>query len=247
MKYLANQESKTVAIIGGGWNGCHLSKALTERGFTVTLYEAQKQIFGGVSGQFGIRLHAGPHYPRSEATRITCRSGFHEFIKTYPELINEHEYSIYALGRRDADNLPSKVNEEKFRYVCREFKFKGEIDLKSSEYNSDELITAFDIGESSAALGQRVRTYFEKALKKANVTIKYNFLVTKLEKRKNKIILGNEKEEQEFDYVVNTTSFQSLFPTKPLPLKMEVVYQPCLALVYKDLNPSPKPISLFYF
>ncbi|CAF2886394.1 unnamed protein product, partial [Rotaria sp. Silwood2] len=58
---------KNIAIIGGGWYGCHIALTLKQKGqYDVTLYEAKSDIFLGCSGQFGIRLHADPHYPRSK-------------------------------------------------------------------------------------------------------------------------------------------------------------------------------------
>ena len=48
-----------IAIIGGGWTGCHLAISLSKKGHDVTILERNTDIFQGVSGNFGIRLHKG--------------------------------------------------------------------------------------------------------------------------------------------------------------------------------------------
>ena len=104
-------------------------------------------MFNGTSGKFGVRLHAGPHYPRSSATRKSCQQGSAEFRQKYPQLINEHEYSIYGLGKLDANNEPSKVNQQQFRGVCEESKHSHEVAL--DQYGYQHLFTATDLEEPS--------------------------------------------------------------------------------------------------
>ena len=48
-----------VVVIGGGWTGCHLALRLSQIGHQVTILERNTDIFQGVSGNFGIRLHKG--------------------------------------------------------------------------------------------------------------------------------------------------------------------------------------------
>ena len=75
------KNKETVAVIGGGWFGCHIAIALQERGYLVTLYEGKSTIFSGISGTFGIRIHSGPHYTRSYATRKCCREVVNRSLK----------------------------------------------------------------------------------------------------------------------------------------------------------------------
>lgn len=64
---------KTIAVIRGGWSGCHTALELASAGHEITLIEKGPELFNGVSGQFGICIHKGPHYPRSSGTRDSCR------------------------------------------------------------------------------------------------------------------------------------------------------------------------------
>ena len=236
----------TVAVIGGGWYGAHISAALALRQYSVVLFESEDAIFKGISGKFGIRIHVGPHYPRSRATRKSCQSGYHEFLVTYPELVNEHEHAIYALGRVDAAGQPSKVDANSFAAVCEELGYKNEINLQECGYNSKELQIAFDLKEPSAVLGSRLRAFFQRKLLQVGVDVRCNVKITGLTKQGMKIIVHAEQFSQNFDHVINTTSYKALLPVpRPLPFDMEFVYQPCLALIYRDKSPanSGKPVS----
>lgn len=153
------------------------------------------------------------------------------------------EYSIYAVGKKDVDGNPSKVNTQKFREVCNEFRFKSEVDCDSYGYDTDEILAAFNVEEPCAVLGTRLRNIFMKYLKQANVTVKCNFDVTIQKKHKDRIMVGNAQSQQLFDHVINATSFQKLLPKQGLPLNIKTVYQICLGIVYEDQIPSEKPIS----
>jgi hypothetical protein len=211
--------------------------------YDLTLYEKNTTIFSEISGKFGIRIHTGPHYPRSPVTRKACREGFEKFCLVYPELINELKYSIYAVGKKDVDGNPSKANEQDFRKVCREFHFKNEVDCASYGYDTDEVLAAFNIDEPCAVLGTRLRTIFQRYLILARVTVNCDFNVTTVMKIDKGIVVGNDTEQQLFDHVINATSYQVLLPNKPLPLKVKIVYQICLGLIYEDQTPLEKPIS----
>lgn len=228
---------KHIAVIGGGWYGCHIARALSLAGHDVTLFEYREKIFKGISGKFGIRLHTGPHYPRSEKTQKSCREGYSEFIKTYPDLVVDHAYSIYGLGVLDANNEPPKIDLQTFRQVGKEVRNSREIDPKKWGYSN--LQSAFDIEEPSILLGDPLREKFETYLKDANVKVVCNININKLVRWKDtKIRVVGEGNYcfGTFDYVVNTTSYQALLPPpKPsLPFELNIVYQTCLALVYED-------------
>lgn len=223
-----------IAIIGGGWYGAHIALTLQKEGHFVTLFESGDDIFKGISGTFGIRLHAGPHYPRSEKTRKNCQEGFSEFIKEYPELVVEHVYSLYGLGNIDATGKPSKIDLEKFRAVGKENQDSREIDTE--EWGFTNLLSAFDIKEPSILVGNLLREKFKEYLKKAGVTVLLNSSVEELKKVSDKIVVRGNTFSGIFDHVVNTTSFKALLPPPelPLPFDLNIVYQPCLALVYED-------------
>ncbi len=234
-----------ICFIGSGWYGIQGAIHFASKGHNVTIFEKNTDILYGTSGKFGIRLHAGPHYPRSKATRLSCRKGLEEFKAAYPNLLNEHKYAIYGLGNQDADGKPSKVTKEQFEKVCKEFKGASQIDYKEHGYQN--LLVAYDLPEPSIVLGEKLRIFFKERLQKLNVRIKYNAEVTSICKINNSLVVKYGNVSERFDKVVNTTGYQSLLPiSNRLPFRMKIVYQPCLALFYKEKSrpqANQKPFS----
>lgn len=240
-----------IGIIGGGWNGCHLALVLTKKGHDVTILERNDDIFQAVSGSFGIRLHKGPHYPRSDKTRERCRETHHRFCRTYPELVVHHEYAVYALGNIDSMGNPPKVSKDEFTAVCFEDPSCKLLDLDSSEYTN--LLMAADMEEPSIAVGSRLRETFRQYLKDANIPIVCNFEVTGLvaTETTNMIVKGlknRKKVTKEYEKVINCSGYNNALLNSRVktdfPFPMETKYQPCIALVYTDTQPtSEKPFS----
>jgi len=238
--------SESICIIGGGWYGCHLALALRKKGYDVTLKEKNSDIFSTLSGQYGIRLHTGLHYPRSEKTRENCRKGFTQFKERYPELVVEHEHAYYGVGIEDADGNPSKVTPEEFLKVCHELDgiipWK-EVDPKEAGFEGLHILV--DVEEPSIILGDPLRETFRNYLKEAGVKVECDCEVTGIEREtEGQFVVRDKTKAQRFDKVINATSYQAHLPKEDdFPFDMEVVYQPCLALVYEDTKPNEKPIS----
>jgi hypothetical protein len=223
-----------IAVVGAGWYGCHIALALKKIGHEITLFERNEDIFCQISGKFGVRLHAGPHYPRSKETRRSCQRGLEDFNQSYPELIVRHSHSVYGLGDIDANGEPSKVGKDIFLAVGQECKAYKEI--VPEEFGYRNLITAFDIDEPTIAVGKRLRETFRNYLNEANIKIFFNYDARIINNRSDKVIISDGQSTDFFDYVVNATSYQDLLQDIPPPFEVEVVYQPCLALTYEDKN-----------
>lgn len=233
-----------IGIVGAGWYGSHLALSLRKLGHEITLFEKNPDIFSQISGNFGIRLHVGPHYPRSKKTRESCQRDFEKFIHAYPELVIEHDYSTYALGTKDSDNNPSKVDYETFKTVCGELAFATEIDVDEAGYH--ELVAAWNVNEPSIVVGEALREKFRGYLSEANINIVCNFTVKMLDQSGSLMSVTNEdgKVFDRFEYIINATSYQSFVHLKDnFPFNIDVVYQPCLALTYEDTQSTTRPFS----
>lgn len=226
-----------IAIIGAGIYGCQIALTLKQQGFDVILYEKNGMILSEISGNFGIRLHEGLHYPRSSKTRKSCLRGRQEFEATYPELVNKHDHSLYGLSNIDATNSPSKVTPEQFKKLASESKdFKIVEDI--SEFGYTNLATAIDTKEPTLVLGAKLRKGFNSRLQDNNIDLRLSTEIKQIAKTENGqfSILTNKGEEAIFDEVVNATSYKQFLPEDPLPFNMQIVYQACTALVYEDLQ-----------
>ena len=237
--------SFSIAIIGAGWTGCHLALELAKDGHRITLFDKGNDILSGVSGDFGIRLHRGPHYPRSRKTRESCHTSFSKFSKAYSDLVVGLDESIYAHGVSDALGKPSKVSSSAFRSVCYETTECCEVDPQT--VCMANVGAAFDLKEPCVVIGQRLRTYLNERLASSSIDVRLACEVISLRSENERICLGTTTGSPiQFDKVVNATGYQSLLPATiegRQPLHAEVYYQVCLGLTYTDKNPSTKPIS----
>lgn len=89
-----------IAIIGGGWVGCHLANKLRLNN-QVVLYE-KKEIFSESSFFNQNRLHLGYHYSRSSSTRNLCKDTFDRFYKDYFFLVENVVRNIYSIPLYDS-------------------------------------------------------------------------------------------------------------------------------------------------
>lgn len=243
MQYFYYNQGVTlkIAMVGAGWYGCHLALVLQKMGHDVTIFERNDDIFQGISGNFGIRLHSGSHYPRSPETRENCRRGYSEFIERYPEFVIDHSYSIYGLGVADSTNEASHVGPTIFKDVCEEFPSSHEIDPKKWGYQN--LLSAHNMEEPSVLLGKPLRDKFKEYLSEAGVKLCCQTTIEKVASDGEQVCLIHAKGEEHFDKLINASSYQTLLPQEAPPFPFEVVYQPCLGLIYEDSEPLEKPFS----
>ena len=75
----------SILVIGGNSDiGYAVAKVFAKNKYNVHLFEKEKGIFLGASGNNQNRLHLGYHYPRSYITREQSKKCFKEFVKKYP-------------------------------------------------------------------------------------------------------------------------------------------------------------------
>jgi len=88
-----------IRILGAGFYGCHIARALIREGHDVEVHEIADRIFAGASGNIPARLHAGFHYPRSRLTRAACQEHAAEFMVEYGFLTRAVPTNIYAIAK----------------------------------------------------------------------------------------------------------------------------------------------------
>jgi hypothetical protein len=90
-----------IAIIGGGWVGCHLAYKLMDK-HSVTIYEKNDTLFSETSYKNQNRLHIGYHYARSFKTREMCRTTYDVFMREYGFVTKEVINNIYCVPKNDS-------------------------------------------------------------------------------------------------------------------------------------------------
>ncbi|KAL9657585.1 hypothetical protein ABK040_001012 [Willaertia magna] len=238
---------KRVAIIGAGWYGCHLGLVLKNKGYKVTIFEKENDIFLGASGYNQFRLHKGLHYARSYITRVQALKGFDHFMKTYPELTTQADYNLYGIATKNS---------------WLDFGTYKQVMDSSKIYNKEFNHTHFGLTnlEGSLICDERVlyhsapRDYFKQKLKdelklntpvaKAEQIIVQSFKAPQVspidcddeEEEKLSLIKINGDDSLIFDWCISCT-YNSFVVTPSL----NIFYEPCLTLIYKDIRSEPLP------
>ena len=84
-----------IAIVGGGWLGCHMGLKL-KNNHDVTIFE-KSDIFNGSSFYNQNRLHKGFHYSRNQKTRKLCYDTFDLFLNDYKHLVEDIPNNYYVI------------------------------------------------------------------------------------------------------------------------------------------------------
>lgn len=196
---------KSAAIIGGGFYGCITAPRLADAGMSVTLFEQHSELFLGSSGTYGIRLHAGPHYPRSPATRQACRAVLYCFRKQFPSLVLDLSTSLYGLGAEDADGLPARVTAEHFEKVCQECDKCTPVDPRESGVTG--VSGLWNVDEPVLYQGRAKELFTKKLTSHRNVSVVFNHRVEHVEECPGINLVSVDGDV--FDWIVKCTYFTS--------------------------------------
>lgn len=146
-----------IRVLGGGWYGCAIARALLTDGHDVELHETGPRLFNGASGNNPARLHIGCHYPRSHATRAACQDHVRGFLDEYGHLTRAVPTNIYAVA-----STHSLVDFGTYRKIMA-----GEIEFLTVERPSDfglrNVEGAIQVAERHIVIDE-ARTYFTNLL-----------------------------------------------------------------------------------
>lgn len=169
-----------IAIIGGGWVGCHLAHKLRTK-HKVTLFEKNEELFDETSYRNQNRLHYGFHYARNFKTRELCNNTFSKFMEEYAFLTKEVKNNLYCVP-----NNKSIIDYETYKEIFKNF-------------NLEEIKTSFKDIEGCINTNERYID-FDLAKKFFNETLSDIFVREKIDKGKLKKISKN------YDLVINATN-----------------------------------------
>lgn len=117
-----------IAIVGGGWVGCHLAYKLKDT-HEIKLFEKNEQIFRETSYNNQNRLHFGFHYVRNYETRELCRNTFDRFLSDYNFSVSDIDKNCYCVPKNK-----SIVDYETYLKIFDGFEYdKINIDLDNIE------------------------------------------------------------------------------------------------------------------
>lgn len=169
-----------IAIIGGGWVGCHLATKLKDK-HEITIFEKNDFLFNETSFKNQNRLHYGFHYARNNRTRELCKNTFELFINDYGFLVNDVKKNLYCVPKNK-----SLIDFETYKIIFNDYEHQ---DTKNSFQNLEGCIQTNEkhIDFISA------QKFFNEQLK--------NFVNKKTVTKKHIKIL-----QKEYDLVINATN-----------------------------------------
>lgn len=174
-----------VAVVGGGWYGCHIALTLRERGFDVTLFEKEQRLFQGASGNNQFRLHAGFHYPRSYLTREQIQNGLKEFNSRLPQFVRKLDTCVYAIS-----SVASLLDFGTFLNIFKSENIPYET-LYAHSYGISNVEGAIHAPTEEVFYVNTPREYYEVSLKRHSL-IKTDVLIEKLERSRCLQLLCDE-------------------------------------------------------
>jgi hypothetical protein len=175
-----------IAIIGGGWVGCHLANNLKKNN-QVVLYE-KNEIFSGSSFFNQNRLHLGYHYSRSYNTRALCKDTFDKFYNQYSFLVEDVQKNIYSVPLNE-----SLIDFNTYLKIFEDFNTHDLISINSLRNVEGSIVV-----EEKYINPVKSKKYFEESLN--DVVIYREILETDIS-----II------QKEYDLVINATN-NNFFP-----------------------------------
>ena len=169
-----------IAIIGGGWVGCHLAMKLKDD-HDITIFEKNKELFKESSYKNQNRLHCGYHYARNSKTRNLCQETFDVFLSDYGFLTKEVNKNIYCVPE-----TKSIVDYGTYMEIFKNY------DYNNTEHNFKNIVGCIDTKERYINFYEAIK-FFNKELEK--YVIRTNVTKHKLKKLKDK-----------YDLVINCTN-----------------------------------------
>jgi hypothetical protein len=169
-----------IAIIGGGWVGCHLALNL-KNDHDVVIFDKNDELFSETSYKNQNRLHYGFHYSRNDKTRQMCKNTFNLFLNQYGDFTETIEKNYYCVP-----NKKSLLDFNTYKKIFSDFNFQNvDFNILNSEgcINTNEKYINF----------KKLKAYFNENLK--NIFIKEEITYNKLKKISSK-----------YDLVINSTN-----------------------------------------
>lgn len=194
-----------IAIVGGGWLGCHIANKLKDKGIKINLFE-ELDIFSGSSFYNQNRLHKGFHYSRNQKTRKLCYDTFDRFLNDYNNLVEDIENNYYLIP---TDN--SLIDYGTFKSI---FNYEN-ISFIESELSSFKNIEGSIIVDEKYINPVKAKEYFKTQLKN-------DIIIRKIYPEELKQL------SKEYDYVINVTN-------NLLNLSKECYFELSLTLVYDKI------------
>jgi hypothetical protein len=208
-----------IAIIGGGFYGCHLANEITKKNITVDLYEKEKDILLNAIYNNQHRLHLGYHYPRCDFTIQQAIRSFDKFLHVYGDCVDDIKNNYYIIHKDSKTPYQDYINKFSSYNLNFEVIDKNYLD---STLNTQDVAGVINTKEKKINL--------QKLINKLKAEVYLNNLIN--------LHLNTEITEvsnlKEYDFIINAS-----YTNPNLGLnnkKFDIKYELCCLLLLKDIN-----------
>ena len=208
-----------IAIIGGGWYGCHIGLAFQSLQMEVEVFEKAGRPLHMASGNNQFRLHQGFHYARHHATRMQSRDGFIRFMERYPTLSAPVSDNWYAIP-----NQTSLIDFDTYKMIM----VSSGLNFIEMPERTELLVDTEGVikTQERVILLDRARRYFGERL---HSVLHLDSPVSSIHSTARDVVVNGRR----YDYAIDTT--WGHLSRVDIP----VIYEPTILLYYEVLNKEP--------
>ena len=191
-----------IAIVGGGFYGCHIAEILKKRYLSqvsIDIFDRSENLMTRAATNNQCRLHLGFHYPRSTGTILQTLQGFHRFVDKFGDCIvypTQNYYAVHRDGYINFDEYLSAMDEHDLKYEIVGCKphcfFREPKDIEGIIRVDEGVIFLND-------MANKLTTWLE-----SKVHIHSNSLVSVIDAENGSLIV-NDKLHDGYDVIINAT------------------------------------------
>lgn len=185
----------------------------------MTVYDKNKRLLDGASGNNQFRLHLGFHYARHHGTRLQSRDGFQRFLERYPSLSERVANNVYAVPKQ-----ASLMDFSTYKLIMA----ASGIDFIEMP-NPPALIANVEgclLTRERVIMLQRAREFFMERLQDH---LELDTQIDSVRDLENCVEINGRR----FDYLIDATWGHLIRPN------IEVIYEPTLLLYYECTREAP--------
>jgi D-amino-acid oxidase len=189
-----------IAVIGGGFFGCYLTKSLNNhfgKEVTISIFDSENQLMTRAAANNQCRLHLGFHYPRSLETIQQTINGFEKFKNEFSKSIYFPKNNYYAVHQN------SQVNFDDYIQTMNDCNLEFDI-CDKNQFNffkkPNQIQGIIRVGEGVIKL-QNLR---DNLLSSISSKVYNHSKVSSIDCLSGRILV-NGNYQGPFDYIINTT------------------------------------------
>ncbi len=202
---IIDNPKQVIGIIGGGIFGILTALEVAKKGYSVIIFEKEREIMTGASLVNHGRVHMGYHYPRDKKTVIQSLKAKAPFEKFFGKSVVRKINNYYMVAKEG-----SMTNPKNFLSFCKKMHLPHKISWPSDlKISKEKIAVSVKVPETIFDANRKRNFLLKKISKEKNITLLTNTQVIDLKKDNNGFLvshgLGDNKETTNCAALVNAT------------------------------------------